>query len=166
MSTVKDATDTVLEELEVTLRQEFSGVNLKIAIQSFARHVELWVYVLDADYYAPVQERCRELTEEKHLEDREPEIWIVTRAWTGPWPGGLTEQELTRRRDEFRQKYGLKSARPPSRGGGNVLNALYPIPPFWAANPVSKAHASVWSFCWNSQPQALHGMKSFKPTRV
>ncbi len=48
------------------------------------------------------------------------EVWIITRAWSGPFPGGPTEedrladartaQELAKRRDAFRQKHGMVKA--------------------------------------------------------
>ncbi len=103
------STDDMLTEIETRLHEEFPNVKMEIATQSFTKHIELWIYVLTAGEYENVRDACRRLTKELALEDREPEIWIVARAWTGPWPGGLTEQELTRRRDEFRQKHGLKA---------------------------------------------------------
>jgi len=108
MYAVKDATDAALEELEVTLSREFPGVNLKLATQSFVRHVELWVYVLDLDQYSAVRERCKALSEEKHLEERTPEVWIIVKDWAGPWPGGESLQEIERRREEFKRVHNLK----------------------------------------------------------
>jgi len=80
---------------------------MEFATQSFANHVELWISVLDLSKYDRVLDICRNLTEENRLEEREPEIWLLAKTWIGPWPGGESEQEMKRRREEFRHKHGL-----------------------------------------------------------
>lgn len=104
------STESVLTEIESHLRQSFLDVRMEFATQSFTNHVELWIYVLDLSAYDKVLDVCRRLTEEKGLEDREPEIWLLAKTWTGPWPGGESEQEIKQRREEFRRKYGLTPA--------------------------------------------------------
>ena len=99
--------ETMLIEIENHIRQSFPNVPMEFATQAFTNHVELWIYVLDLGRYDQVLEECRRLTEEKELEEREPAIWLLAKTWTGPWPGGESEQEIKRRRDEFRQRYGL-----------------------------------------------------------
>jgi hypothetical protein len=103
------STENTLTEIEDHIRQSFPNARIKFATQSFKNHVELWIYVLDLSEYDQVLDVCRRLTEEKGLEDREPEIWLLAKTWTGPWPGGESEQEIKRRREEFRHKYGLTS---------------------------------------------------------
>jgi hypothetical protein len=104
------STESMLTEIESHLRQSFPDVRMEFAIQSFTNHVELWIYVLDLSAYDKVLDVCRWLTKEKELEEREPEIWLLAKTWTGPWPGGESEQEIKRRRDEFRQRYGLPAS--------------------------------------------------------
>ena len=101
------STENMLIQIEDHISQSFPDVRMEFATQSFANHVELWIYVLDLSRYDQVLDTCRQLTEEKRLEEREPEIWLLAKTWTGPWPGGESEQEIKRRRDEFRQRYGL-----------------------------------------------------------
>lgn len=107
-----DATDTAIDGIEAGLQREFPQAGLKLATQSFARHVELWVYVLNVEQYERVLERCRELTAEKHLEDRNPEIWLVVRPWPGPWPGGESLHEIERRREEFKRAHNFTVGTP------------------------------------------------------
>ena len=99
--------EQTLTEIEKDIQQSFPEMRMEFASQSFTYHVELWIYVFDLSRYDQVQEVCRQLTQEKGLEDREPEIWLLPKTWTGPWPGGESEQEIKQRREEFRHKYGL-----------------------------------------------------------
>jgi len=101
------STENLLTEIENSITQSFPDVRMEFATQSFANHVELWIYVLDLSKYDRVLDICRNLTEENRLEEREPEIWLLAKTWTGPWPGGESEQEMKRRREEFRHKHGL-----------------------------------------------------------
>jgi len=101
------STENILTEIEDNISQSFPDVRLEFATQSFANHVELWIYVLDISKHDQVVKACRTLTEEKRLEEREPAIWLLAKTWTGPWPGGESEQEMKRRREEFRHKHGL-----------------------------------------------------------
>ena len=104
------STETLLTEIEDHLRQSFPDVRMEFATQSFTNHAELWIYVLDLGKYNQVLDACRRLTEEKGLEDRDQAIWLLAKTWTGPWPGGESEQDIKRRRDEFRQRYGLSAS--------------------------------------------------------
>lgn len=101
------STETLLTEIEDEIKRSFPNLRMEFATQSFTNHVELWIYVFDLSEYEQVLGACRQLTEEKGLEEREPGIWLLAKTWTGPWPGGESEQEIKQRREEFRQKYGL-----------------------------------------------------------
>lgn len=102
-TTVEDT----LAEIERSLREDFPGVRLEFASQSFAKHVEVWVYILDVAQYERVRDACNRLSDEQGLERRDPEVWLLAKAWTGPWPGGESEPEIRRRREEFRQRHAL-----------------------------------------------------------
>lgn len=104
------STENMLTEIEEQIRQSFPSVRMEFATQSFTNHVELWIYVLDLSQYDQVLDGCRKITAEKRLGEREPEIWLLAKTWTGPWPGGESEQDIKRRRDEFRQRYGLPAS--------------------------------------------------------
>lgn len=107
---MQTSTSDILTEIETRLQEEFPDVKMEFATQTFTKHAELWIYVLTFGEYKRVRDACRRLTKELALEQREPEIWLIAKAWTGPWPGGESEQELKRRRDEFKQKHGLTIA--------------------------------------------------------
>ncbi len=102
---MQKSTDEVLTEIETRLCEEFPNVKLEFATQSFTNHVELWIYVLTSGEHERVQDACRRLTKEIALEEREPEIWLLPKAWTGPWPGGESLQEIERRREEFKRAH-------------------------------------------------------------
>jgi len=105
---MQTSTEDILAQIENALRAEFPKVKMEFATQSFTRHVELWIYVLSLSEYEQVQDTCRRLAKELALDQQEPEIWLLAKTWTGSWPGGESEQETKRRREEFRQKHGLK----------------------------------------------------------
>lgn len=102
----------VLTEIETRLYEEFPNVELEFATQSFTNHVELWIYVLTSGEHERIQDACRRLTKEMALEEREPEIWLFPKAWTGPWPGGESLQEIERRREEFKRTHKLNIGTP------------------------------------------------------
>lgn len=104
---MQTSTDDMLTEIETRLLGDFPNVKMEFATQSFTKHVELWIYVLTSGEHERVQDACRRLTKEMALEQREPEIWLLSKAWTGPWPGGGSLQEIVRRREEFKRKHGL-----------------------------------------------------------
>ena len=104
------STETLLTEIEEEIKESFPDLRMEFATQFFTYHVELWIYVLDLSNYEKVLDKCRQLTETEKLEEREPQIWLLAKTWTGPWPGGESEQELKRRREAFRQKHGLATA--------------------------------------------------------
>lgn len=106
------STEDVLTQIENRLRQDFPNVKMEFATQSFTQHVELWIYVLDLSEYDRVLDMCRLLSNEKGLEEREPEIWLLAKTWTGPWPGGESEQEIKRRREEFKLTHNLNIGAP------------------------------------------------------
>jgi len=100
--------EDTLTTLEQKLRDEFVGVGLEFTRQIFPKHAELWVYVLSISAYPRVVERCNRLTQEFDLDHATPEIWLLAKSWTGPWPGGESEQKLRERRDEFKRQHALK----------------------------------------------------------
>ena len=105
------STEALLTEIEEEIKRSFPDLRMEFATQSFTYHVELWIYVLsNLSEYERVLGVCRQLTEAKGLEEQEPQIWLLAKTWTGPWPGGESEQELRQRREKFRQKYGLATA--------------------------------------------------------
>ena len=106
------STEEALTEIENEIRTEFPNAKIEFATQSFTTYVELWLYVLDLKEYDRVVEACRSISDEQHLDQRDPEIWLLVKTWTGPWPGGESEQEIKRRREEFRRKHGLVAAAP------------------------------------------------------
>ena len=97
-----------LHELEVKISSQAPDVRLRFTTQSFAKHVELWVYVLDSGAYERVQTLCQKLDLELRESDFAPEIWIVPRPWSGPWPGGSSAEELSERRETFRRTHSLR----------------------------------------------------------
>ena len=99
--------DDLLARVEQELRGAFPGVRLEFVPQTFPKHVELWIHVLDATAYDEVAERCKQISAQMGLEDQVPEIWLVARMWTVPWPGGESEEELRHRRDDFRRRHNM-----------------------------------------------------------
>jgi hypothetical protein len=99
--------ENTLARLQKTLRDELCGVRLEFAVQVFPNHVELWVYVLEMGDYDRVRAQCSKLSADMELDRSEPEIWLLVRTWTGPWPGGESEQKLRERRDDFKRKHGI-----------------------------------------------------------
>lgn len=97
--------EDTLSQIETQLHKEFPSVKMEFATQSFSNHLELWVYVLDINAYEHVQESCRRIAEAEKLEKRDPEVWLMAKTWTGPWPGGEAEQEIKQRREEFRRRH-------------------------------------------------------------
>jgi len=84
--------DAVLEQVEKRIREQFpstgAGPRIEFTRQYFSRHVELWVYTLEMKDYGPVKELCGQIAQEKRLDDLDPEVWLLVKTWTGPWPGG------------------------------------------------------------------------------
>lgn len=109
---MQKSTDDMLTEIETRLRQEFPNVRMEFATQSFTKLVELWIYVLTLGEHEHVQDACRRLTKEMALEEREPEIWLLPKAWPGPWPGGESLSEIERRREEFKRAHNLTVGNP------------------------------------------------------
>jgi hypothetical protein len=104
--------DERFDVIEMMVRGEFSDVNLEFTRQVFAKHAEEWVYVLDRARFEEIQLLCQKI-EKEAVAVQDPEIWILTKTWTGPWPGGDSEAEihnardLESRRNEFRLQYQL-----------------------------------------------------------
>jgi hypothetical protein len=103
--------DEKLQDVKVKLQERIPGARLEFSTQVFARHVELWVKVGDQSDYERMRSVCLELDHELAIE-RNPEIWVVPRSWSAPLNVKQYEQELIRRRDEFRRTH---SIRQPSR---------------------------------------------------
>lgn len=99
--------EDVLTQIEHSLRSEFPEATLEFNSRVFSNHVEVWVYVLSVSEYERVRDACSRLTEKMGLERRDPEIWLLAKAWTGPWPGGESLEDIQRRREEFRQRHAL-----------------------------------------------------------
>jgi hypothetical protein len=100
-------TEKMLERLRMTLKNQFRDVPLEFATQVFAKHVELWVYVLNGDEYERVRAECRKIAAEWDLDNMNPEIWVVTNKRTAPLFTSEYEQQLRQRRDEFIRKHGI-----------------------------------------------------------
>ncbi len=98
------------DAIESKIRTNYPGVNLEFTRQVFAKHAEEWVYVMDLARFDDVRRHCEQI-EKETVAVQEPEIWILTKTWTGPWPGGDTEaeirnaRELEKRRDAFRRQH-------------------------------------------------------------
>lgn len=100
--------ERIVSRLETTLRGEFPEVPMEFTVQEFTNHAELWIYVLNLDKYERVRARCHQIAEQEKLDEQQPEIWLLVKTWTGPWPGGQSEQDVRTRRDEFRHKNNVK----------------------------------------------------------
>ncbi len=77
-------TEDMLAQIENRIRAEFPDVKMAFATQSFTKHIELWITVLTQGEHERVRDTCRRLAKELGLEEREPEIWLLARGWTGP----------------------------------------------------------------------------------
>jgi hypothetical protein len=101
-----------LERIEAAIRAKFADVNIEVAWQVFSQHAEFWVYVLDIGRYEEVQNWCRDI-EKETIATQDPEIWLLTKTWTGPWLGGDTDAEireaerLERQREDFRRRHNM-----------------------------------------------------------
>lgn len=93
------------EALVQAINTRFPGAVVEFSTRTDPGHIELWVYVTDLDRYAKIEEFCRDLETEE--EQNTPPIWVFAKAWTGPWPGGESEQEIARRREDFRREHRL-----------------------------------------------------------
>ena len=106
-----DNINRLLEQLEDEIKRKHPDTRLEFSVRDFddlENFGELWVYVLDLDKYESVERQCQELT--KQHEQGTPAVRVFARTWTGPWPGGQSEAELKKRREEFREK--IKSRSP------------------------------------------------------
>jgi hypothetical protein len=98
----------VLDAIESTLYREFPNAKFEYARQSYTNHVELWIYILNLSDYQAVQKRCDDLEIELKLESFDPKIWLLVKTWTGPWPGGETENQIRElRRIDFRKRHSI-----------------------------------------------------------
>ncbi|MCW3098679.1 MAG: hypothetical protein JWL77_4297 [Chthonomonadaceae bacterium] len=97
--------EDTLTRLEQKFRDEFRDVKMEFSKQIFANHAELWIYVLDLSKYEDVRKRSDSLTEEEGLDRQTPEIWLLPKPWTGPWPSGESEQKIRERREEFKRQH-------------------------------------------------------------
>ncbi len=102
---VQTLVENRIEVLIQTIRSRFPDAVVEFSTRDFSGHTELWVYITNIGEYSRIEEFCRSL--EQQEEGREPPIWIFAKAWTGPWPGGESEQEIKRRRDEFKRKHNI-----------------------------------------------------------
>lgn len=96
-----------LDRLEERIGSGFPGARIEYSASVFPSYIEFRVFVLDLDRYQHVKDFCRQLEDDENLGNRAPKIWVMVRTWTGPWPGGESEQELRSRREEFRLRHNL-----------------------------------------------------------
>lgn len=96
-------TDDVLNLRIDMIESKFSTLQLEFSKRVYEDHLELWVYVMNFDKYDEVKKFCDEEVEQLQVEPQIP-IWIITQTWTGPWPGGESEQEITKRRQTFKER--------------------------------------------------------------
>ena len=100
---ISDAKQRV-EALTQAINARFPGAAVQFSTRTDPGHTELGVYVTDLDQYPRIEAFCRELETEE--EQKEPPIWVFAKAWPGAWPGGESEQEIARRREDFRREHG------------------------------------------------------------
>ena len=102
-----DLIEQELEAREREMRDEYRDALVDVSTRRFDDHAELWVYVGALDRYERINARCQEVT--KEYEARDLPIWVFAKTWTGPWPGGDSEQDIRRRRKEFMQRVRSRS---------------------------------------------------------
>ena len=78
------------------IRTRFADVNLEFEVKTFHNRSELWVYVLNTRKTQEISSFCRQL-ERRPMEPQVP-LHILVKTWTGPWPGGESEQTIRERR--------------------------------------------------------------------
>jgi hypothetical protein len=100
--------DEKIDALKERIRKGHPKAQIEFSRQVFNGHAELWVYVLSQDDYPGVEAQCQKLA--KECEALTPPIWIFAKTWTGPWPGGESESEIRKRREEFRKRLQAQSA--------------------------------------------------------
>ncbi len=98
-----------LDDFERRIRREFPDVLMEFSSRAFSTHAEIWVYVMSLEKYDDVQGFCKNLIPE--AESYDLPIWIFTKTWTGPWPGGESEDQIRRRRNEFLRQHHLQLSR-------------------------------------------------------
>lgn len=98
--------DTMTDRLDKfvdRIQKQFPNVHIEFSLRSESEdYGELWVYVLDLDRYDEVRKFCEDL--EAEIDRSDLPIWILTKSWTGPWPGGESEAELRERRIKFKER--------------------------------------------------------------
>ncbi len=113
-------TEERLARIEKKIRDAFPATLMEFLWEISKAYAAMTVYVRDATSYAAVKALCDDLMAQEAEKEYALEIWIITRAWSGPFPGGPTEedrladartaQELEKRREEFRRKHGMVKA--------------------------------------------------------
>ena len=91
--------DDRLDELKENIKRRFPETRMEFSTRQFDLHAELWIYVLQIDQFDAVKAYAKELGRVPANEDFP--IWVFAKTWSGPWPGGETEEMLKRRRQEF-----------------------------------------------------------------
>jgi hypothetical protein len=99
-----------VEALIQAINARFPGAVVQFSTRTDPGHTELWVYVTNLDQYPQIEAFCQEL--EAGEEQKEPPIWVFAKAWSGPWPGGESLQEIERRREEFKRAHNLTIGTP------------------------------------------------------
>lgn len=101
------SSDETFESVERRIQENFSNVPIEFSRRNFPEHLELVVYVLDAEHFDAIRRKCYELVDEMHLDDNDPELWVMAREWTGPWPGGQSVEELQAKREDFMRRHNM-----------------------------------------------------------
>ncbi len=99
--------EKTFDKVERCIQESFPNVPIKFVRRSFPEHLELIVYVLKPDEYDAVRTRCDQVVEQMHLDDYDPEMWVMARSLPGPWPGGPTVEEMQARREDFLRRHNM-----------------------------------------------------------
>ena len=105
---LEPTTDSRVEKLIQAINDKFPNAVVEFSARDLSSHVELWVYVTQLSQYQQIENYCHELEQDQTTQ---PPIWVFTKTWTGPWPGGESEQEIKRRRDDFVRRHKLSLSR-------------------------------------------------------
>jgi len=97
------APEGVFNALIAEVKARFPDVLFGFEGKLFGDAGELWVYVLrNMDRFKEVDDFCKNLASRRT--DPQFPVSILAKTWTGPWPGGQSEEELRKRREEFKRR--------------------------------------------------------------
>lgn len=97
--TASDMHNLLMQEI----RSRFPDTRIEFTEKLFPERPELWVYVFDKKRFPEIDKFCKTL-EARRLEPPVP-ISILVKTWSGPWPGGESEDEIRKKRDAFRRQH-------------------------------------------------------------